>query len=66
MNYCKDCKHFRRSHIDTEYSKCSAKKEPLDGKPKHFCQTARQFSDLCGTEGKWFEASQKKWWMFWK
>lgn len=60
--FCKDCKHF---YVNTKcvikaIPHCRAPHIQLDlvtGEPVPlWCQTARQESNLCGEDARWFEA----------
>ena len=60
MNFCKDCKHsFYHYHL---ILRCRKQKNTsvdlVTGKTTIFyssCESARQFREECGKEGKWFE-----------
>lgn len=61
MKICKDCKHFKalflgEPHCDSP--NIQLKIDPVTGKERKafkYCSTIRDFNDMCGSEGHWFE-----------
>lgn len=59
MKFCKDCKHYKASRFYvTLYSKCYAPENghnDVTGEiEEEYCSISREFSNMCGKEGKYF------------
>ena len=61
---CINCIHrvkprliFRLFCFDGEYSMCDKTINQVNGQPKSFCSTHRNYdlSDACGKDGRWYE-----------
>ena len=67
---CMNCKHFKKDiFTSSKYAQCKKfliidknVNYLIDGKRKeetknmYYCSTAREYSSMCGVEGKWYQA----------
>jgi hypothetical protein len=53
---CLDCAYcVEAEEISWHGHMCSYRQSPVDGGPRHPCDTARRQKDLCGENGAWWK-----------
>lgn len=65
---CANCKHYKQAIVDDTYSKCALFKlqeydvdylvTGIKNDDFYYCSTARQSSEMCGKEGKFYKAKR--------